>query len=286
MWRYRLFYALWYVVNALTVIFTLGLLWGLAWEHSVRHYLQGFADAIVDPSVSPEQKVEALLAWMRSPRVPEGSPYQGFLENRDPVHTLNSRRLLAICGSAVNAFVNLAMSAGLECRRLLLLNEKDEAKHVVAEVRLNGRWVVVDPALRALLRDRQGRLLTKEELRDPRILQEVTRTMVGYDPRWTYERTAHVRMERIPYLGRFLRRVLNRVFPKWEERTANWTLILERASTLWIVFAMALLCFSLVARTALRWYGERRLGITCVRLRKRLLRACQALLEIPATTDH
>lgn len=180
-WRHRLFYALWYVVNALIVIFTLGLLWGLAWEYSVHSYLRGFADAIVNTSAPSEQKVEALLAWMRNPPVPEDSPYQGFLENRDPVHTLNSRRLLAICGSGTNAFVNLAMSAGLECRRLLLLNEKGEAKHVVAEVRLNGRWVV-DPALRTLLRDGQGRLLTKGELRDPRILQEATRTMVGYDP--------------------------------------------------------------------------------------------------------
>jgi transglutaminase-like putative cysteine protease len=46
---------------------------------------------------------------------------------------------------------------------LLLLNERGITQHVVAEVWLNGRWVVVDPAFGLAMKDENGRWLTKED---------------------------------------------------------------------------------------------------------------------------
>jgi len=34
-------------------------------EYSVRRYLDGFSDAIVPDSLSEEQRLEAILEWMR-----------------------------------------------------------------------------------------------------------------------------------------------------------------------------------------------------------------------------
>ena len=137
------------------------------WEYSVRQYLKGFSDAIVPASATAEQKVEAILEWMRQgpPRAVADNPET--LSGRDPETTLNYRQLLAVCGTATNAFLNLARSADLSARRLLLLTPERTTKHVVAEILIDGRWVIADPAYRVLLRDPQGRLLTRRELRDP-----------------------------------------------------------------------------------------------------------------------
>jgi len=70
------------------------------------------------------------------------------------------------------------------------------------------------------------------------------------------------------------------VFPKWQE-AVNWTLVLERESFAVMTLALLLTCFSVAARFALSWYGERRLGITRVRLREQLIRAGATLLNSP-----
>src|SRR5215469_16931195 len=72
--------------------------------------------------------------------------------------------LLQVCGTATNAFENLAVSGGLAARRLLLLDSSSRTKHVDAEVLVNGRWIVVDPAFRVILRSPDGQTLTRDEL--------------------------------------------------------------------------------------------------------------------------
>ena len=75
------------------------------------------------------------------------------LAKRDPEITLTYRQLLNVCGTATNAFLNLARSSDLRARRLLLLTPDRNTKHVVAEV-LNGeRWIIVDPTYRVILKD-------------------------------------------------------------------------------------------------------------------------------------
>ena len=219
----------WWVVNSLLACVLLCLVYSAAREWSVRQYLHGFSDAVVASSAAPDQKVEAILAWMKSgpPRAMAAHP--GELSPRDPEQTLNYQQLLEICGSATNAFLNLTRSAGLESRRLLLLTPERRTKHVVAEVLVDGRWIVVDPSFRAVLRDRAGRALTRKELQNPSTFAEATRSLPNYPPDYNYERYAHVRLARLPLEGSRLRKLLESILPGWDE-TLDWSLLLERES--------------------------------------------------------
>src|SRR2546423_11554934 len=110
----------------------ISLVYAGGWEYSVRQYLKGFSDAIVPMSAAPEQRVEAILEWMRRgpPRVVADNP--ATLSARDPETTLNYRQLLAVCGTATNAFLHLSRSADLNVLRLLLLSPDRTAQHLVA----------------------------------------------------------------------------------------------------------------------------------------------------------
>lgn len=269
---------LWYVVNASLIVSLLFLIYAAAWEFSMQSYLKGFSDAIVPLSATPEERVSAILTWMEHGPARATTPTGGLFPLRDPQETLNYRALLQVCGSATNAFVNLANSSGLPARRLLLLNEHRRASHVVAEVYLNGRWVVVDPIFHIILRDRNQHPLTKEELRDPEALAQATQGLVSYDASYSYSRTAHVRLSRIPVVGAILRKVLDHVFLGWED-SVYWTLLLERESFGALLAAVLLVVFSLLARITLRWFGESRLGIPQMRMREQLRRAAQSFLS-------
>ena len=196
---------------------------------------------------------------------------------RNPEHTLNIQELLQVCGTATNAFVNLAQSSGLQARRLLLLNENQISKHVVAEVLIDDRWVIVDPSYHAVFRLPNGRMLTREELESPIIFRAVTQAIPNYPLSYTYERTVHIRIARIPLLGHLLRSALNFIWPSWEE-AINWTLLVERESFATLVISTLSLFFAVVVRLLLSWYCSRRLGITRVRLRDHVKRARQVLV--------
>lgn len=92
-------------------------LYSAGWEYSVRQYLRGFSDAVVPESASPEQKVKLLLDWMRNGAPRTNAVNIADLSIRDPEDTLNYRQLLAVCGTAPKAFLNLARRAGLQGRR-------------------------------------------------------------------------------------------------------------------------------------------------------------------------
>lgn len=272
----RAFYkALWITTNLVVLVSLLALLYGLAWEHSTRRYLKGFADATVPLAGSPEEKAAAILFWMHAGPVREGAPASLNPGDREPEDTLNYARLLRVCGTATNAFINLAEASGLDSRRLLLLGDDFKTKHVVAEARVGGRWVVVDPVYRVMLRDASGRLLTKEELRRPAVFAEATRNIPGYNPIYTYNRVAHIRWS-FP-----LRRALTSIFPGWEE-AVNWTLILERSSLRFTFLAAALFCFSLLARFGLGWHLEKHLHVPRFRLRDQALRVVYVLFTRPS----
>src|SRR5882757_3359988 len=100
-------------------------------EYSVRRYLDGFSDAIVPNSLPAEQKVTAILNWMREEPSRAIATDPGALSKRDPEVTLTSKQLLRVCGTATNAFLNLARSSDLQARRLLLLGPDRTTKHVV-----------------------------------------------------------------------------------------------------------------------------------------------------------
>jgi hypothetical protein len=276
--RHLLFRASWHAVNVLLIVSLGAVLYSAGWEFSTRSYLKGFSDAVVSSSDSPEQKVEAILAWMQHGPARRSTTNPDLLDPRNPENTLNYQQLLEVCGTATNAFVNLARSSGLRARRLLLLDDKRYAKHVVAEVLLGARWVIVDPTYRTMFQVPTGRLATRTDLQNPEIFRAATAAIPNYPSSYTYESTVHVRLSAFPTVGPYLRRTLNFIWPAWEE-SINWTLLLERASFAMLTISIFLLCFALAARLVLGWYCSRRLGIVRVRLRDQLIRAGTALFS-------
>ena len=276
--NHGVFRTFWYSANILLIVSLLTIVYSGVWEFSTRSYLKGFSDAIVPYSDSPEHKVEAILTWMRNGPARRVASDPNALALRDPEQTLNYKELLEVCGTATNAFVNLAASSGLESRRLLLLDENRSAKHVVAEVLIDGTWAVADPSYRILWRSPAGKLLSREELRDETTFRLATQASPNYPPNYTFESTVHIRLGRIPILGRHLRRVLTAVWPAWEEQI-NWTLLAEREPFALLTVSILLFFFALVWRLLLGWYGVHRLGIARVRLRDQFIRAGGVLLS-------
>jgi len=275
---HRLFRILWYTVSSLLVLSVCAAIYSIGWEYSTRRYLKGFSDAIVPATAPGDEKVEAVLNWMAHgpTRLPYG-PSPAF-PDRDPTDTLNYDALLQVCGTATNAFINLMDTGHMGVRRLLLLDSRMMTKHVVAEVFVDGRWIVVDPAYRLVLRDARGNTLTREQLTDPATFTEATRNIHAYDPAYTFDRTVHVRIGRIHVLGIPFRRILDRFFPGWDEST-SMTLLVERESYGASVASILLVIFFTLIWISLRWFGEHRLGIPRVHLRTQLRRAGSAFLN-------
>jgi hypothetical protein len=255
--RESIFQAVNFSVNVLLICSLLLSLLGFGWEYSTRWYLSGFSNAVLPYAASPEKKVSAILAWMEQGPARQADYYSDDAENRDPVDTLNYKELLSVCGTATNAFVNLASAGGLQARRLLLLDAQGmNTNHVVAEVHIDGRWVVVDPTFHTILRDSKGNLLTRKELTQPSVLQDATRNLAMYDPAYNYEHTAFIHFARLPLVGPFLQSRLNSVLPSWQERI-NWTVLVERQSYSTLVIGIALLFLAIFLRRLIFWYGHK-----------------------------
>jgi Transglutaminase-like superfamily len=277
---HRTFRAVWWTANLLLLISLLALVYSAGWEFSVRRYLDGFSDAIVPDSEPAEKQSEAILDWMRKgpPRTVAADP--SALPTRDPQTTLNYQQLLSVCGTATNAFLNLARSNGLSVRRLLLLTPEYQTKHVVAEVLIDGRWVIADPAYRILMRDARGRLLTRQDLRDPALFAEAISAVPNYPKEYTYDHIAHVRLARLPAQGFHLRWVLDKLLPGWEERF-DWTLLLERESFFVFCASTAAFLLFLLLRLFLGWLADHHLKIPRFRLRAQFVRAGATFFRAP-----
>jgi len=244
-------------VNMLLIASVLLILFGMTWEYSTRMYLSGFSNAILPYSSSAEKNVAAILEWMDRGPARSTDYYSDDEQDRDPIDTLNYKELMSVCGTATNAFVNLASAGGLDTRRLLLLDAQGlNTNHVVAEVYVNGRWIIVDPSFHAILRSSDGRLLTRQELANPDVLRDATRNIAGYDSAYNYEHTAFIHLARLPIIGKFLQNHLNSIFPAWQERI-NLTVLVERQSYDTIVVGIALLVFGLCLRRMIFLYARR-----------------------------
>src|SRR5438270_7555542 len=86
--------------------------------------------------------------------------------------TLDCQQLLGVCGTGTSALLILAREDDLSVRRLLLLALDGSTKHVVAEVFMDGRWIVVDPRYHLIMKDAQGRLVTRQDLQKPAVLRQ------------------------------------------------------------------------------------------------------------------
>ena len=276
--RHAIFRMLWHAVNALLILSALAAIYSSIWEYSTRRYLKGFSDAIIPAGSPPQEKIDTILDWMAYGPKRQDTLLPASGPNRDPTDTLNYAALLKVCGTATNAFLNLADSSGLSARRLLLLDYRQMTKHVVAEVFVDGRWIIVDPAFRQVLRNSDGLFLTREELADPAVLRTATRNIRNDDPDYTYDRTAHVRVGRLRILAAPAKAVLDHLLPGLEGSPAL-SLILERESLAALVVAFALVPIFLLFRTGLRRHGENRLGVRPMRIRRQLWRALSAFVD-------
>jgi Transglutaminase-like superfamily len=270
---------LWWTTQVLLLVSILLVVYTTMWEYSTRRYLQGFSDAVIPAAATPEEKIEAILIWMSSGPARRSDPI-GVAVNRDPTATLNYQALLRVCGSATNAFINLADSSGLSARRLLLLDSNRGTRHVVAEVMLDGRWIVVDPTFRTILRGANGQFLTRHDLADLETFSLATQNIPHYDPSYNYGATEHVRVERVPILGPGIRKLFDLILPKWQD-SSTMSLFLERESFAAAITSVLLLLFLVLFRISLRWYGEARLGIRTVRVREQMRRAFRAFVTQP-----
>jgi len=278
--RHHAFRIIWWSTNVLLATALVAMLYSCVREYSVRRYLDGFSDAIVPNTVPEDQRVEAILKWMRAEPSRANATNPEALAQRDPQMTLTYRQLLNVCGTATNAFLNLARSSDLRVRRLLLLSPDRRAKHVVAEVLINDRWVIVDPSYRVIMKDTRGRYLTRKELQDPAVFSQAISAIPNYPREYTYDRFAHVRLARLPLDGLHLRPLLDSVYPGWEE-AVDWSLLLERESFLYLVLSAAAALFFLLLRVVLAWYADHRLRTPRFHLREHAVRAGAAFFSAP-----
>jgi transglutaminase superfamily protein len=279
MTRARLINIAWYAVNILLIASAVSAVWAMGWEYSTRTYLRGFSDAVIPATASPIEKVQTILAWMAHGPARHDEPGVPFY--RDPEETLNYRSLLSVCGSATNAFVNIANASGLPARRLLLLASDNEANHVVAEVHIDDKWIVVDPSFHFIPRGPAGQFLTRQDLADPEIFRYATQNVPNYNPLYDYDMTSHVRLGRVPFVGRFLRLTLNRFGSDWSD-SVFLSLLLERRSLAASSMLLLLVIFLLGLRIWLRHFSEARLGIPLFSFRERIRRVFRMLLHEPS----
>jgi hypothetical protein len=278
--RHRVFRGMWWSSNLLLCIAFVAMLYSCVREYSVRRYLDGFSDAIVPNTLSEEQRVQAILDWMRAEPSRAEAANPEALAKRDPETTLTYRQLLNVCGTATNAFLNLARSSDLRVRRLLLLSPDRQTKHVVAEVLMNERWVIIDPTYRVIMKDAQGHFMTRKDLQNPAIFAQVIGAIPNYPQEYTYDQFAHVRLARLPLDGLHLRRLLDSINPGWDE-ALDWSLLLERESFFYLVISGMATLFFLLLRVVLAWYADSRLRIPRFHLREHAFRAGAAFFSAP-----
>jgi Transglutaminase-like superfamily len=278
--RHLIFRVVWRGVNLLLVVVLVSSLYAGGREYSVRRYLDGFSDAIVPNSMPEEEKLQAILDWMRAEPSRATSTDPDALAKRDPEMTLTYSQLLNVCGTATNAFLNLVRSSDLRARRLLLLTPDNNTKHVVAEVLIGGRWIIVDPTYRVIMKDAAGHYLTRKDLQDPAVFSQAISAVPNYPREYTYDHFAHVRLARLPYVGFGLRKMLGAIAPGWEE-AIDWSLLLERESFFYLVLSVMAMLFFLLLRAVLAWYADSRLRIPRFHLREHALRAGVAFFSTP-----
>lgn len=277
--KHPIFRAAWWSCNLLLAVALMAVAYAGYREFAMRWYLDGFSDAIVPGILPAEPKVQALLDWIRiEPSRAPGNP--DGLSTRDPHITLNYQKLLQVCGTATNAFLNLAREDELRVRRLLLLGPDGNTKHVVAEVLIDGRWIVVDPTYHLIMRDKSGRMLTRADLQQQDLLAQATSSIANYPREYTYYHVAHVRMARLPVAGRYLGRLFDAIYPGWEE-AVDWSLLLERESFFYLVLASTVFLFLLAFRQILAWYADSMSRIPRFHFRENLIKASVAFFSTP-----
>ena len=272
--------ACWFVVNILLLVSLVAVIYGVGWEFSTRSYLKGFSDAIIPASDNPEQKIEAILQWMAHGPVRRSSSDPGGTRG---AQSGRNAQLSTTSGSLRHRDERVRESGAEHwpARATASPAGSERAQQTRGRGSLDRRPMgrcrplipFYPPASRRTFSDAGG-------VERPRRFPGRDAIDSQLSASYTYESTVHVRLARIPWIGKHLRGIFNFIWPPWEE-AINWTLLVERESFAMLVASIFLLCFALAARLLLGWYCRTKLGIARERLRDQILRAGHMMVGTP-----
>jgi transglutaminase superfamily protein len=190
-------------------------LWQLALFTVDSSFVDGICAVVARPESPPEQRAMQLFRWVNSYDDEElsssaATPPRGLLTPRAMIE--HRAYFRANCGSKAWLLAILARHAGLQARELRLCDARHEARHVVCEVLIGSRWLVLDPTVDLDFRRRDGQLATAAELRDPALLAVNARRADYYDlQRWQFTHAERLHFEKVPLVGGLLRRLAARL---------------------------------------------------------------------------
>lgn len=103
----------------------------------------GFSNAITKGIIMPEGRIRALREFVYNQMKPDPAVDPQSLNNKHTLDLIQGK--IGWCDHQVRVFIHLAWYQGFTTRMVYLLNkEGTSSPHTIAEVDLNGRWVVVD----------------------------------------------------------------------------------------------------------------------------------------------
>jgi hypothetical protein len=274
-WQAALFRFLALVANAVAIMSVGLLLYGSVWTYATAQYTAGFADSIVTANETAYQKCEALLKWVA--HTPPSIRACFYAAHRSPFRILPESHGPYDCRSYTNAFVKLATASGIGSRSVIPLGSAEMTKHVLAEVWLDDHWVIVDPTFGAFFIDRDGRLLSKSDLRDPAAFEAAIANIPGYEAEDDFSHATHIHLELLPVFGHQLRRALDYVNPAWDD-AADWGYLPDHPALWPILASLILFPLGVAARMLISSYDRKRLRATPRPFYERLYGAAHVLM--------
>lgn len=119
------------------------------------------ARRLVAGKTTDKDRLQALLDWTHENVRPQfAGPSRLVSGNFSTI----VRRGYGYCDQDAHVFATLAFFAGYEVHLLFLFDANGSSPHTVAEVRVDGRWILADPWLGVLFLDHDGELAGTAEL--------------------------------------------------------------------------------------------------------------------------
>ena len=119
------------------------------------------AERLVAAKSTDRERLTALMEWVHENVRPQyAAPARIVPDNFIDI----ARRGYGYCDQSAHVFATLAHFAGYDVHLLFLRAADGVSPHTVAEVRVDDRWVLVDPWLGFLFLDRAGRLAGTADL--------------------------------------------------------------------------------------------------------------------------
>jgi transglutaminase-like putative cysteine protease len=122
----------------------------------VTNRIAALSDELTAGTTSDDEKISRFLDFIAGLRV-------GSTSDATPDTAVRER--VGACGNFVNVLLALAVSQGIEGRVIGLYNHPKDDGHVMAELKIGGRRVLVDPTYGSFYTDAKGRKLGLGEIR-------------------------------------------------------------------------------------------------------------------------